>query len=32
MPDYNHFHNILRFDVLPTFLFTSKEMMRDYNL
>ena len=30
---YNHFHNILRlFDVLPTFLSTTSETMRDYYL
>ena len=30
---HNHFHNILRrFDVLPTFLFTKSETMRDYYL
>ena len=30
---YNHFHNILRlFDVLPSFAFTTNEMMRDYYL
>ena len=29
---YNHFHNILRlFDVLPNFLFTTSETMRDYH-
>ena len=29
----NHFHNILRlFDVLPNFLFTTSETMRDYYL
>ena len=28
---YNQFHNILRlFDVLPNFLFTTSETMRDY--
>ena len=28
---YNHFDNILRlFDVLPNFLFTTRETMRDY--
>ena len=28
---YNQFHNILRlFDVLPNFLFTTNEKMRDY--
>ena len=31
--NYNHSHNILRlFDVLPTFLFTSSETMRDHYL
>ena len=31
--DHNHFHNILRLiDVLPTFLFTASETMRDYYL
>ena len=30
---YNHFHNILRLlDVLPNFLFTTSETMRDYYL
>ena len=30
---YNHFHNCLRrFDVLPSFLFTTSETMRDYYL
>ena len=30
---YNHFDNILRvFDVLPNFLFTTSETMRDYYL
>ena len=30
---YNHFHNILKlFDVLPTFLFTTSETMRDHYL
>ena len=30
---HNQFHNILkRFDVLPSFLFTKRETMRDYYL
>ena len=30
---YNQLHNILRlFDVLPNFLFTTSETMRDYYL
>ena len=30
---YNHFHNILRlFDILPNFIFTTGETMRDYYL
>ena len=30
---YNHFHNIFRLlDVLPNFLFTTSETMRDYYL
>ena len=33
MRTYNHFYNILRlFDVLPNFLFTTSETMRDYYL
>ena len=34
LPTYNHFHNILRLsdDVLPTFLFTTSEAMRNYEL
>ena len=29
---YNHFHNILKFfDVLPNFVFTTSETMRDYD-
>ena len=33
MFDHNRFHNILRlFDILPNFLFTTSETMRDYYL
>ena len=30
--DYNHFHNILRLFVLPSFSFTTNETMHDYDL
>ena len=29
---YNHFHILTLFDVLPNFLFTTSETMRDYYL
>ena len=29
---YNHFHNILRLDILPNFPFTTSEIMHDYDL
>ena len=33
LQSYNHFHNILRlFGILPNFLFTASETMRDYYL
>ena len=31
MKSYKHFHNIVRFfDILPNFIFTTSEKMRDY--